>query len=362
MPREVKSISGSKAPPATGLTWSEEIGKRVRLGSWEDQAISTTRKIAEAIDLGQWELAAQLVDYWMEEAKVVYVIYSVWTDGFREWLLKEGVSEAELADETDRLERLLAFPDGAPYDPRPRWEALGRKAGELGNMLRAFELSPQEAKESLDRLRESWRQLHDRGADMMAGLLTFVARRLGEPALERCFRFVLEPYLQERYKPFDIREQPYESTIYRNLYLTFEAMRAHLCGPSRAGDLEVEEHEDRWVVRFDPCGSGNRSLRGDPVEGTGSRAEAPYEFGVTKGRYNWAWNEEGICYYCAHCCFALERWPAEQWGHPIRIVDSPRYPDETKGPNPVKCSWTIYKSLAAIPGEAYRRIGMVKPR
>jgi hypothetical protein len=231
MPREVKSISGSKAPPATGLTWSEEIGKRVRLGSWEDQAISTTRKIAEAIDFGQWELAAQLVDYWMEEAKVVYVIYSVWTDGFREWLLKEGVGEAELAGETDRLRRLLAFPDGAPYDPRPRWEALGRKAGELGNMLRAFELSPQEAKESLDGLRESWRQLHDRGADMMAGLLTFVARRFGEPALERCFRFVLEPYLQERYKPFDIREQPYESSIYRNLYLTFEAMRAHLCGP-----------------------------------------------------------------------------------------------------------------------------------
>lgn len=82
---------------------------------------------------------------------------------------------------------------------------------------------------------------------------------------------------------------------------------------------------------------------------------------MTRGRYDWAWNEEGICYYCAHCCFALERWPAEQWGHPLRVIDSPRYPDETKGPSPAKCSWTIYKSIEAIPEEAYLRIGMRKP-
>jgi hypothetical protein len=115
------------------------------------------------------------------------------------------------------------------------------------------------------------------------------------------------------------------------------------------------------VLRFDPCGSGNRGQRGDPIEGTGSRSEKPYGFSVTKGRHDWAWNETGICYYCAHCCFALQLWPAEQWGHPLRVIDSPRYPNETKGPAPTKCSWTIYKSFEAIPADAYERIGKRKP-
>jgi hypothetical protein len=356
-----KPISGTVAIPVVTLEWSEEIGKRVRTGPWTDQAISTTKKILEAIALGQWEVAAQLVDYWMEEAKVVYVIYDVWTDGFSTWLTDQGVSKEELSTEMDRLRQLLAFPDGTPYEARSRWEELGAKAGRLGNLMRAAELTKEEAATALDDLREGWRQLHDRGADMMAGILSFVARRFGEPAIESCYRFVLEPYLQERYKPFDIREQPYEDTIYRNLYLSLEAMRGHLCGPDRFGDLEFSEHEDRWVIKFDPCGSGGRSLRGDPVEGTGSRAEPPYGFGVTSDRYDWAWNEEGICYYCAHCCFALERWPAEQWGHPLRVIDSPRYPEETTGESPQKCSWTIYKTIEAIPAEAYLRIGMVKP-
>ena len=160
-----------------------------------------------------------------------------------------------------------------------------------------------------------------------------MARRFGEPRLEDCYRHVLEPYLQERYRPFDVRERPYEET----------------------------EDDDRVVLRFDPCGSGGRMQRGDPVEGTPSRAEPPYEFGVTRGRYDWAWNEEGVCYYCAHCCFALERWPAEQWGHPVRVVDSPLYPDESTGEQPKQCTWTIYKTLEAIPSEAYERIGLRKP-
>jgi hypothetical protein len=64
---------------------------------------------------------------------------------------------------------------------------------------------------------------------------------------------------------------------------------------------------------------------------------------------------------CAHCCFALESWPAEQWGHPLRSVDWPLYPEETNGDEPKRCTWRIYKSLEAIPESAYRRIGLEKP-
>ena len=356
-----KQISGSATPPSTTITWSTVINKRVRSGDWADQAISTTAKITEAIDLGNFEVAAQLIDYWMEEAKVVHVVYQVWTDGWAGYLTSRGVPEEDLASEMGRLRKLLAFPDGQPFEPRSRWETLSSMAGLLAHRIRAFEIGATQAHTDLDRLREAWRQLHDRGADFQSGLLTFVASRLGEAAVGEAYAHVLEPYLQERYRPFDIREQPYEDTLYRNLYLSFEAMRGHLGGPDRAGEIDVEEHPDKWVISFDPCGSGNRGQRGDTVEGTPSRSDAPYNFGVTQERHDWAWNEKGVCYYCAHCCYALEYWPAQQWGHPLRIVDSPLHPDETTGESPKQCTWTIYKSLDAIPAEAYVRIGRTKP-
>lgn len=79
---------------------------------------------------------------------------------------------------------------------------------------------------------------------------------------------------------------------------------------------------------------------------------------MTKEEHDWAWNEKGVCYYCAHCCFALELLPAERWGHPVRVVDPPLYPGDPD--EPPKCTWTIYKTVEAIPEEAYARIGKTK--
>lgn len=340
------------------LTWSDELGKRVRAGTdWADQAVSTVSKIEEAAAAGRREEAAQLVDYFLEEAQVCYAIYDVWFRGFLEWLSQEGVTDDEVDAELIRLRRLLAFPDDSPFDPEPAWEELGSRAGRLSSRLRHGSDT-----EGLDTLHEGWRQIHDRWVDLISGILAYVAGRFGEAALEPCYRHVLEPYIQERYMPFDLREHSYGETLYRNLYNSFEAMRGHLCGPGRRGDIDLVEDDDKWVLRFDPCGSGGRSNRGDPIEGTPPRPEPPYEFGVTTEEHDWAWNERGVCHYCAHCCFALELLPAERWGHPVRIVDSPLYPDETSGEHPKKCTWTVYKRLDAIPDEAYRRIGRSKPR
>src|SRR4029077_7947523 len=114
---------------------------------------------------GRRETAAQLVDYFMEEAKVVYVIYDVWTAGFLAWLRDEGVSDDDLAAELSRLGVLLAWPDGSPLDPAARWAALGEAAGGLGNGIRSYELSVADAEAALDGLVEDWRRLHDRYAD-----------------------------------------------------------------------------------------------------------------------------------------------------------------------------------------------------
>lgn len=356
----------------THLTWSDAIGKRVRAGTWAEQATPTLEAARSALReagdefgllAGRREVAAQLVDSFMEEAKVVYLIYKVWTAGFLDWLADQGVPDTELAAELDRLRALLAYPDGTPLDAEVRWADLGALAGRLANGIRAYDLSVAASEALLAELGEGWRRLHDRYADLMAGVLAFVARRFGESRLEDCYRAVLEPYIQERYMVFDTRVTPYPQTLERNLYLVLEAMRAHMCGPRRDGQVGLQEFDDRWVVSFDPCGSGGRSMRGDAIEGTGSRVLAPYEFGVTQEPHDWSWNQTGICYYCAHCCLALEKLPMERWGHPVRVVDPPRWGGTPDAPETRRqCTWTVYKSLDAIPPSVYERVGHRKPR
>lgn len=145
--------------------------------------------------------------------------------------------------------------------------------------------------------------------------------------------------MRERYGPFDLRNKPYEETVERNLYLTFEAMRAHLSGPDRLGNLNVTEYEDRLVIAFDPCGSGNRGQRRDAIEGTPSRSEPPYEFGVTHEEHDWAWNES------AYCSLTNELWAVEQWNAPVRVVDSPLHPDDTLGDRTKPCTWRFARAF-----------------
>jgi hypothetical protein len=359
MSSALRGVSGGATPP-TKLGWNDALGKRTRSGDWADQAVGTVAKIDEAVDGAQWEVAAQLIDYLMEEAKVVHVIFDVWFSGFTEFLLAQGVGQDLLDAELRRLGALLAFPDGTPFAPDAPWERLGADAGALASRMRDGRLSGEEAKAQVDALREQWRQLHDRGADRIGGLLAFVAAQLGEAAIEQCYRSVLEPYVQERYMPFDVRQQPYEATLERNLYLCFEAMRGHLAGERRRGDMELIEYDDRWVINWQ-CGSGGRSLFGDVVEGTGSRVEEPYEFGVTQEEYPWSWSKKGVCYYCAHCMFACSLLPAERWGHPVRVIEPPTYPEAAASDKFMPCKWTIYKTLDAIPQEAYEAMGRTKP-
>ena len=105
----------------THLTWSETIDKRVRAGDWADQATSTVQKIEEALGGARYEGAAQLVDYFMEEAKVFYAIYALWFRGFVHWLRQQGVPAPELDAELARLARLMAYPDGHAFEPISRW-------------------------------------------------------------------------------------------------------------------------------------------------------------------------------------------------------------------------------------------------
>jgi hypothetical protein len=126
--------------------------------------------------------------------------------------------------------------------------------------------------------------------------------------------------------------------------------------------MELIETEDRFILRFDPCGSGQRTIRGDWIEGTPSRMEAPYGWTVTEEPHTWNHNQPGVCLYCAHCIILMEEMPMDRFGYPVRVVDPPVYPDTNKDPNVrQKCQWQMFKDPTQVPEEYYTRVGRTKP-
>ncbi len=102
----------------------------------------------------------------------------------------------------------------------------------------------------------------------------------------------------------------------------------------------VTEEPDRYVVRYDPCGTGGRLRRTRPV-------------GTTKKAYPWSWGKTDVPYYCCHCCVHWEMIATELRGYPLRITligDQPEDP----------CVHLFYKKPEFIPEEYFTRIGMKK--
>jgi hypothetical protein len=114
------------------------------------------------------------------------------------------------------------------------------------------------------------------------------------------------------------------------------------------------EHDDRYEFEFDPCGSGGRALRGDIVEGTPSRIQDPYGFGVIEGAYEWTDGKAGMCVYCNHGQQLYEHWTIDRSGIPFLIVDPPTAADGVGHDAPRRCRYTIYKQVESVP-EVFER-------
>ena len=150
--------------------------------------------------------------------------------------------------------------------------------------------------------------------------------------------------------------------VFRNAYLSFEAMRGHLCGPERRGELDVEEDDDKVVIEFDPCGSGGRMQRGDLVEGTGPRAEEPYNLGVTTREARLGVERGGRLLLLRPLLLRARAVAGRAVGPPgarRRLAALPA--TRRAGPSRRSAAGRSTRALEAIPAEAYERIGLKKP-
>jgi len=205
-----------------------------------------------------------------------------------------------------------------------------------------------EAKELARYVIPEGKALHDLMCDWVWDMLTQVGLSQGDEAVYLLSRATQQTWMMRRtWKAF------MKMSVKERVRLTAEIMRSHRCGPRQDGELEIYEESDRITIRMDPCGSGGRMRRGDPVDGTPSRLGPPYNFGVTKKAYSWCWNKAGVPYYCIHCA-VNEILPIEWGGYPLWVTG---YSEDHQAP----CHWHFYKKPELIPDEFFTRLGYRKP-
>jgi len=160
---------------------------------------------------------------------------------------------------------------------------------------------------------------------------------------------------------YALTNQPWQESARQLMLATTDGFHAHLAGRERLGDIEFVEEETRWGFRFQPCGSGGRSVDATITDGK-PRAGPPYNFAVTTQPHDWAWNTTGICSYCVHCCQLNERMPIQRLGYPTRVIDPPVWRGTDAGSaTDSTCTWWVYKDPSLVPAAVYERVGLAAP-
>lgn len=341
---------------------SDTLGRRVRAGDFREQARSTWEKAAEAVERRDAEDLVELVGYAIDEATIHCDVMTQWRADTRTLLYSKGTSEQDLAEVERRLIELLPMADGSAFEMPGAWHGLLELVADTKRNANAG--AWEQVRGQIDEARDLWRAISDRDVDWCCGVLNEVVVRYGEETVPEIWERILLPLFSWRYDKFDTDRANWTEEILPNLlYVALEAMRSYLSTPERDGaPIELIEEDDRWIARFDPCGSGGRSMRGEPLENHPSRMEEPFNFRMIDGAYDWTDGKAGMCVYCNHCQVLMEHLPMDRFGYPLRVVEPPVYPpgDRVSGRS-TKCQWTMYKDPTAAPDEVYERCGRKKP-
>jgi hypothetical protein len=204
-----------------------------------------------------------------------------------------------------------------------------------------------DALELVDYLAHEGKGLHDLYCDWTYADLDYVAKQYGEDEARNLLhnaRTVLNKVFYGRIGKMTVRE---------TVEFFAEAMRAHRTGPGELGDFVLREEEDRYVMEFDPCGSGGRMRRVGEIDGTPPRTGPPLNLGKTQQAYDWTWGRAGVPYYCVHCSLWHEVMAIEAIGYPVKITEY------SEDPN-VPCVWIFYKDPDLIPERYFTRVGKTK--
>jgi len=175
------------------------------------------------------------------------------------------------------------------------------------------------------------RPLHDLYGDMAGLLVTYIADKLGEEAVDDAWRFVGE----QVWKPLLMHLKEQGTEVLVQVYAAF--LRAH------GHNFYVEQDEEKTVFVMDYCASGGRLIK----EGKNDNcSHHPMNIGTTKKAYSWSFNQKGISYYCIHTPLWMDILPRE-WGWDVFESTFGRQFDEAGNPVNEPCKAIIYKNPRA---------------
>jgi hypothetical protein len=193
------------------------------------------------------------------------------------------------------------------------------------------------AKDLLDRAVSQWAALKDYSINWITSLLTFITDEVGEEAVERALRRTGDEFVRPR------RDT---GTSWSDLPASARAKVIARSMLGNMGEVDVSEDDEKIVLSF-RCGSGGKLIDDGRYEGEHPYATLREPAGRTFGR-------DELWVYCAHCSVNNEIQPVE-WGEAPTSIEFP----PTRAGEP--CVHHVYKDVAAIPPEAYQRIGRTPP-
>jgi len=364
----------------SSLQFSTTLNRMLRQDEPEELGAPTRPFIEAAVREGRADDAIQWLDYFQQELAAIWYIFGVWNWYMARYYLERKGEDAWKSLLQDSMAAWVGTTAGLKGQPTADVVVDGHHARLTvpglawpvclveGEQRFYLTLGTSEAQEQrlrewraeieaairggdnggfnrlLDTYIEESRIIHDILSDWAWALLSVFIREWGEEVLTEVLRVTEEPWVTVRY------EKLRSMNVEDSLRLTVEGMRGHLSGPNRAGTISVVEEPERYVLSFDACGTGGRMRRGDPVVGSGSRLEAPYNFLNIEGAYDWTWNRKGVCAYCSHCAVVNQILPIENLGRPMRMT---LYPENPGDP----CRWIIHKDPQNFPAEAFTSVG-----
>ena len=319
------------------------------------QTESTCALASRAAAAGDAAEAVRRIRQFLDETAEGRELFPAFIDKARQFLTGRGVAPATVTAAEDRILSLLGATGPDALDMARQWAAVQEVASRAEQACLAGD--GQTAAGLIEELRTAWQRVHDRFCDVVCGLFALAAAELGEPVVGAMWDDAIGDLYASR-DEYSTARRPWAESVPVLLADAAASLRGHLSGPRRTGEVSLREEEDRWVFRFDPCGSGGRTLRPDANADGTARVGPPFGFRVTAERHDWAWQTKGVCLYCVHCCQLQERAPIARLGYPVRVVEPPVW--GTAEPREY-CTWSVYKDPGLVPAEAYRRVGSAKP-
>jgi hypothetical protein len=314
------------------LEYNANLGRVIRMDDIDTIGRSTYAMLEDAIAADRTQEALALSEYYLRELRIMHDILMTWAqDIIRFMIVRDAAAGQPVAQALS----------GAICKAWRDFEFGAAPLRTLQAAIRAAE--QQRAAHALERLWLEFKIPHDVLVAWINEMLNYLSKAGEQHVLDS----ILETHQSiwgDRYATWD------RMTSWEKVALTVEGMRGHLSGASRKGDVLVREEEDRFVIAFDPCGTGGVLRRGDPESGR----PAYRTDGVNREPHDWTWGKVGVHWYCSHCAIAMEWLPGRRRGHPLRPLD---HTLDHQAP----CVWYVYKDETQTRAYHYPRTGLVKP-